>query len=666
MLNPPKLERSLFEEGYLVRSLGEVAHRPDVALSELVANAWDAGASKVEITIPAKVGGILSVSDDGVGMTPEQFRARWMKLGYNRIKHQGEYAEFPPERSNWTRRAYGRNGIGRHGLFCFAGRYNVETRRFDSKEARRFTVEPSSGESAFVLVADDPCTRPEHGTTLWTNTEYNVLDVEKVYDSLSFRFLHDPQFAIYVNGTAIQLERHQVVSNQTLQIDRDTKVTVLCVKVAPSKRRKVAHGVAFWESGRLVGDPTYSLHGTQLLDGRSTVANRHMIVVKSDDLKDEILPDWTGFRCSKRIDSVGNKLSRHIDTLIARLMGKQIEDNKQYAIRENKDEIRKLKPLAQIELTEFLDELVTDNPTLNPDVLTAAMKAAVNLEKSRSGRLLLDKLATISEADADRVNHLLDTWTLKDALAVLDEIDRCLSVIEAISKLMDDPNADELHSIHPLITQARWLFGPEYDSPVYASNVTIRTAAEQVFKKRIDPKGITNPRQRPDLIFLKDSTLSITGTEQFDDSSTAVSLQNVLLIELKRGNAKITLKHVQQAQTCMQDLLSCGLLDGPPFVQAFVVGHKVDPRLSIVKMGDPAQVAKIESCTFGQLVRTANKRLFRLQEVVSARYENIPGLELVNKILGEPVQKRLVDDDPKKRQRAKRVRTKRQTTTRTP
>lgn len=48
MLEQP-LHTSLFEEDYLLRELGQVAHVPQVALTELVANAWDAGASKVEV-----------------------------------------------------------------------------------------------------------------------------------------------------------------------------------------------------------------------------------------------------------------------------------------------------------------------------------------------------------------------------------------------------------------------------------------------------------------------------------------------------------------------------------------------------------------------------------------------------------------------------------------
>lgn len=646
-------ERSLFEEGYLVRSLGAVAQQPDVALSELVANAWDAGASRVEITIPPDHGGLISVADDGVGLTPDQFRARWMKHGYLRVKHQGEYAEFPPERATCKRRAYGRNGIGRHGLFCFAGQYAIETRHYDSAEARRFVVEPSSGESAFVLISDDAAERAEHGTTVSAHAEYCLPDADAIYDALSFRFLHDPQFTICVNSRAIGLERHPVVDEHTIEIDDKTTATVLCVEVEPSKRRKVQHGVAFWIGGRLVGDPMYNLHGVPLLDGRTAVANRHMFVVKSDNLHDDILPDWTGFRRTQRIGDLANEVGQHLDSLVGKLMAERIVENKSQAIRENREEITKLKPLARIELNEFLDSLMAEHPTLNPEVLTGALRAAVNLEKSRAGLVLLEKLATISLDDIDGINRLLDRWTVRDALAVLDEIDRRSTVVNALKKLMGDSTADELHTIHPLVTHARWLFGPDYDSPAFASNVTIQSAAREVFKKRIDPKGIINPRQRPDLIFLKDCTISITGTEQFDDTSTVVVLQNLLLVELKKGGSTIVLKHRQQAEQYVQDLLHCKLLDGTPFINAFVVGHRVDDRVQPITVGEQPSVAKVTPISFGQLVRTAEKRLFRLSEIISERYKDIPGAELVDKVLGESFQKPLFTEGTKKRRRTK-------------
>ena len=37
------VQGSLFEEDYLIRTLGALVHYPEIALTELVANAWDAG-----------------------------------------------------------------------------------------------------------------------------------------------------------------------------------------------------------------------------------------------------------------------------------------------------------------------------------------------------------------------------------------------------------------------------------------------------------------------------------------------------------------------------------------------------------------------------------------------------------------------------------------------
>ena len=92
------LQSSLFEEDYLLRELGQVAHVPQVALTELVANAWDAGATRVDVVLPGEIEGTLTVTDDGHGMNPQQFRRRWMTLRYDRLMHQSANVEFPAGR----------------------------------------------------------------------------------------------------------------------------------------------------------------------------------------------------------------------------------------------------------------------------------------------------------------------------------------------------------------------------------------------------------------------------------------------------------------------------------------------------------------------------------------------------------------------------------------
>ena len=99
-----------FEENYLFRNYRTITSNPDVALTEFVANAWDAGAHFVSITIPDEEHEALSVEDDGTGMSDYEFRSRWMTLSYDRQKRQGRAVEFPPDIKDEKRIAYGRNG----------------------------------------------------------------------------------------------------------------------------------------------------------------------------------------------------------------------------------------------------------------------------------------------------------------------------------------------------------------------------------------------------------------------------------------------------------------------------------------------------------------------------------------------------------------------------
>lgn len=87
----------LFEENYIFRNNKSITSNNDIALTELIANAWDAGAHNVNITIPHELNEIIMVEDDGIGMTDEEFRSRWMTLNYDRQKRQGKDVVFPAD-----------------------------------------------------------------------------------------------------------------------------------------------------------------------------------------------------------------------------------------------------------------------------------------------------------------------------------------------------------------------------------------------------------------------------------------------------------------------------------------------------------------------------------------------------------------------------------------
>ena len=92
--NASEMQGTLFEERFLGRYAGAIMSDPTTALVELVANAWDAYATKVEIIWPIRETP-FSITDNGIGMTPAEFEVRWRTLDYDRAVHQGLVA-FPP------------------------------------------------------------------------------------------------------------------------------------------------------------------------------------------------------------------------------------------------------------------------------------------------------------------------------------------------------------------------------------------------------------------------------------------------------------------------------------------------------------------------------------------------------------------------------------------
>lgn len=64
---------------------GEVVERPSAALKELIENALDAGATRIQVEIEGAGRELLSVEDDGCGMTPEEVRAALQRHATSKI-----------------------------------------------------------------------------------------------------------------------------------------------------------------------------------------------------------------------------------------------------------------------------------------------------------------------------------------------------------------------------------------------------------------------------------------------------------------------------------------------------------------------------------------------------------------------------------------------------
>jgi hypothetical protein len=642
------LQNSLFEDDYLLRELGQVAHVPQVALTELVANAWDAGATRVDLILPHEIGGALTVTDDGHGMTPPQFKKRWMTLRYDRLKHQGPTVEFPPGYDVRPRSAYGRNGVGRHGLLCFANTYEVQT-WLDAVLAA-FVVATESGPSPFVLRDETLSPREGTGTQLSVRVTRKLPDAEEILTVLAARFVHDPEFAIRVNG--VQRSFNEIegrVSEEVLHLGTGRSAKVIVIDSTRLNHSSVHQGVAFWVQRRLVGTPSWSVGSVASFDGRTRFARRYKVIVDTEGYESDVEQDWMGFRATDAVRELHRATAEHIGKVARDLAADIVEAASEDALVQNRTELASLGQGARLEVAEFTRLVAVAHPTISPDFLATAVKAVIHLEKTKSGAALLQKLSFLPPDDITGLDRLLTEWTVKDALRVLDEIDSRIGVIETVRRLADDPHTDELHTLHPLILRSRWLFGPEFESQEYCSNVTLQTVARELFKST--EAQFINERHRPDIVVLPEKTTwQMTGIESFDPLDTTLArMQQVLVIELKKGGFELTRKEINQADGYVQDIAASGAMSGSPFICAWVVGQTIGAGAERDKqLGNPAYGrVRVRAATFGSLVDTANARLLKLRTVLADRYGSTSTDALLDRVM-QPTQTGFgIDNDPR-------------------
>lgn len=93
-------------------------------LSEAVANAWDADATKVSVDVDTATESI-TIADNGIGMTPEEVNARFLHVGYRRREDTTSGAG--ARSALHDRPVMGRKGLGKLSLFSIARVVEVQT-----------------------------------------------------------------------------------------------------------------------------------------------------------------------------------------------------------------------------------------------------------------------------------------------------------------------------------------------------------------------------------------------------------------------------------------------------------------------------------------------------------------------------------------------------------
>ena len=617
-----------FGPKFLQDHAGQIITDPRISLVELVANSYDAGASIVRLTWPDASGETFEVEDNGTGMSYSEFNRRWKTLSYSRPKEQGIYVEYPPGVRGSERLAFGQNGKGRYGPFCFTDTYEVETWKDENSTFARVKI-THGGKEPFHCHLERGEQKAGHGTRLSALIERNFISSQSVIKAIGSKFLVDPYFSIFVNNQKLELLSLDNVHSEPIDINTYGTAIIHYIDAQVQDRTTLLRGITWWVNRRMVGSPSWDgLDGRgAILDGRTALAKRCSFVVEADFLKEDLKSDWSAFHDTARSVAVREAVRSYVIKTLDTLLSKTRKDRKKEALAESRSALGKLPEISKRMVGNFIDKVQQNCPTISQGDLIRTVQIFANLEQARSGYELLEKLAACSPEDLDTWNNLMEEWSASSAEIVLSELKKRLDLIDRLQQLVNVTTTDELHELQPLFARGLWIFGPEYECVEFTSNRAMVTVIRDYLGSSSDEIS----RRRPDLVALPDRSIGIYSADLFDELGEVSGVRKVLIVELKKGGSELSTAELRQGEDYALELQRANQVAKDTEIVVFVLGASVSS--DSIDERSVGKVIRVIPMMYNTLLNRAHARTFNLQRRLEMMKPPFPNDEEVEEVL---------------------------------
>jgi len=628
----------LYDERFLESYAGAIITDPATAIVELVANCWDAYATEVNVSWPdASMERQFKISDNGHGMTRDEFQYIWRTIAYNRLS-SGTATTIPPDDVlGAPRLVFGKNGKGRFASFCFASEYLITSRK-DGQEfvcrVHRTATDP--------LVLEEISFRDTgvvgHGTEIVGNgvIPQFMFTAEKARELIGSRFLANPSFKVKLNGTEITFnDIPDLLSQSEVPVEGYGRAIILHIDTKKADRTTKQHGLAWWVQGRAVGQCKWSRSDYErVLDGRTSEAKRFTFIVQADYLNtyDAVQGDWSGFKDEndawiKTREAVQDRVRQ----IIFHASKAERETRRSAVIEKIGSTMNSLSPVSKDRVESFVNEVVDTCPNFGETEIVQLSSILAKLEQSKSRYGLLDLLHKCEPTDYDTLHDILKEWTIGMAKLVLDEIQNRLRIIGELRTKLKQVGVDEVHELQPLFERGLWMFGAQFESIEFTSNKGMTNVIKTIFKDG----GGKGTRNRPDFVALPDSSVGFYARASYDDNHDEDGVEHLVIIDLKTTGLALGSKEKDQIWKYVKELREKGYLKKYTRVDGFVLGDKIEYGEN--EPTTHGEEVKIAPLLYDTILVRAEKRLLSLHSKVKDAPFLLEQQDALKKFL-EPVE----------------------------
>ena len=563
-------------------------------VSEMVANAWDAGADRVEITLPEgpiTEESAIVISDCGEGMSYDDMASKYLRIGRKR-REEGDGL------TKGGRKVMGRKGIGKLSVFGIAKNVEVSTVKDGKKNTIAMNIdnmlEHAAGQMCYEprVVDNDIDANDGKGTriTLTGLKRRTPISVAGVRRDLARHFsVINGGFAVSVNGTDIapgdkfrsddvertwRIDAERVVPNRGWTVSGTIYAMKSALDADDVGLTVMARGKMVQKSttfGIRQGDYTYS-HITgeitaDFFDEEEDLVstNRQAVIWESE--KGEALQEW------------GKDKLAYVSKQI-------LADRKSRAEKPTRDDPA---------VAEWLEGLVPAEKKV-ADKIIGMLAHGVDFDDGRKIEIMQyirgsfeaqafkEMVADLpEEPDSARMLDVFKTWNLIEAREMLRIVRGRLDAIEKLTQLVDR-DAREMPEMHRYFLESPWILDPAWTDYRHEARYS------KILSEQYPEGGLEEKDRRMDFL--------------------AIGTGNTLhVVELKRPKHRVSAADMNQLLSYVDFVKSkMGSHPDSPYydVTGYVVAGGI-PEGPVRTMIDEAKADKRYARTYEDLMARARK-----------------------------------------------------------
>lgn len=540
----------------LARLLGETYRSSEQALKELIDNAWDADATKVEVSLPKPMtGDAIIVKDDGLGMTEDQIRSDYLKIARDKRANGNERSV------KFGRKLKGRKGIGKFAGLTVSTKmiltsWNKET--FCSLKLDKNALTEHRGDLERLpldLLVEKRKQAEDSGTQIvLTDLDQNLnFPQADILKRLLIREYGRSQgFDIFVDGDKIGFQdlsgHYEDTSKITGPEGARLRFTITEVK---SKMKEP--GISLRVGGKIVGPPSF--FG---LEDDSEIPPKLLKQVAGEIEIEEapglVTADWGDInKSSKTYEKIASYVCDNVKKSLSKTHAKQISAQKARLQRIINKRIEKFPENRRKFAERAIEKILGKFYGEADDKVAVIIDVALDAIELDGYWAVLEKINIASNGEVIDFAGALDEFGLLELANIGTQARNRELFLTHLHNLARAQKTNEA-TMHKALENNLWAFGME--KSLIASNQTLRTIVSDYLDKKYKGK---HSDKRPDL-FLGSG---IAGEH--------------LLIEFKRPDKVIGRSEISQAEQYRDDLQS--VLPSDVKIDIIVIGKKRNPNV---------------------------------------------------------------------------------------